>query len=142
MIVVDTNVVSELMREAPAPVVRDWVRTHAGGDLYTTAITLAEIRYGIARLPRGRRKELFISTADELFVRFADQILAFDAVAAGFYASIVAHRDVTGRPIDGFDAQIASICRAHGAALATRNLKDFRNTEIDLIDPWNDPLPA
>ena len=137
MIILDTNVASELMKAPPAPVVRDWVRARDGRELYTTSITLAEIRYGIERLPTGRRRDLLRSTADELFAAFADQILPFDAAAAAQYALIVSHRDGVGLPIDGFDAQIASICRTHGAALATRNLRDFRGTEVDLIDPWN-----
>jgi len=138
VIIVDTNVASELMRPSPAPAVRNWVQARATRELYTTAITLAEIRYGIERLPDGRRKELLRITAEDLFAAFADQILPFDAAAAAHYASIVTCRESAGLPIEGFDAQIASICRAHAAALATRNVKDFRDTEIDLIDPWND----
>ena len=136
MIVVDTNVASELMKPAPAPAVRDWVRAHGGRELYTTSITLAEIRYGIERLPDGRRKELLRSTADDVFNAFEDQILPFDAAAATEYASIVTRRDLAGLPIDGFDAQIASICCCRGAALATRNVRDFQDTGIDLVDPW------
>lgn len=136
MIIVDTNVASELMKPAPAPAVQDWVRARGGRELYTTSITLAEIRYGIERLPDGRRKELLRSTADDVFIAFEDQILPFDAAAATEYASIVTHRDRAGLPIDGFDAQIASICRFRGAALATRNVRDFQGTGIDLIDPW------
>jgi len=74
--------------------------------------------------------------ASEVFVAFEDQVLAFDSSAATFYAEVVGGRDQLGLPIDGFDAQIASICRAHGATLATRNLKDFRHTDVNLIDPW------
>ena len=136
MIIVDTNVASELMKPAPAPAVQDWVRARGGRELYTTSITLAEIRYGIERLPDGRRKELLRSTADDVFIAFEDQILPFDAAAATEYASIVTRRDLAGLPIDGFDAQIASICRVRGAALATRNVRDFQDTGIDLIDPW------
>jgi len=72
-----------------------------------------------------------------VFATFQDQVLSFDSAAAGHYAEVVGGRDHIGLPIDGFDAQIASICRAHGAALATRNLKDFRHTDVDLIDPWH-----
>jgi len=136
VIIVDTNVASELMRPSPAPAVQDWVRACAGQELYTTSITLAEIRYGIQRLPDGRRKALLRTTAEEVFTAFEEQILPFDAAAAMQYASIVTRRDSAGLPIDGFDAQIASICRTHGAALATRNANDFRDTEVDLIDPW------
>ncbi len=138
MIVVDTNIASELMRVTPSPVVTSWVRTHDGSELYTTSITLAEVLYGIERLPEGRRKDLLRMTADEVFSAFADHVLPFDAAAAVEYASIVSTRDRAGRPIDGFDAQIASICRARGATLATRNLKDFEGTAVKVIDPWDD----
>ena len=135
MIVVDTNVVSELMRPSPSAVVVDWVR-RSEQALYTTSITLAEIGYGIERLADGRRKQLLRSTAEEVFADFAERVLAFDAEAALVYAMIVSGRDRAGLPIDGFDAQIAAICRTHRAALATRNAKDFQDTGIDVIDPW------
>jgi len=138
VIIVDTNVASELMKPSPDPVVRDWVRAGGrGNELCTTSITLAEIRYGIERLPAGRRRDLLKSTAEDVFAAFEDQVLPFDAAAARHYPVIVIRRDAAGLPINGFDAQIASICRAHDAALATRNLKDFKDTGIDLIDPWH-----
>ncbi len=136
MIILDTSVASELMKPSPDPVVRDWVRARRGDELYTTSITLAGIRYGIERLPAGRRRDLLTATADDVFAAFEDQVLPFDAAAAVHYPVIVIRRDRVGLPIDGFDAQIASICHTHGAALATRNLKDFRDTGIDVIDPW------
>ncbi len=137
MIVVDTNVASELMRPSPSPVVRDWVSGQRGKDLYTSTVTVAVIRYGIERLPAGRRKELLRAVADEIFGIFAEQVLPFDTAAAAEYAAVVSHRDALGMPIEGFDAQIAAICRGRGAALATRNATDFRGTGIDVIDPWN-----
>lgn len=136
MIIVDTNVASELMRPAPAQAVRDWVSSQAAGDLCTTAITVAEIRYGLARLTGGRRKDRLQAAADEVFTAFSEYILPFDASAAVHYALIVSHRDDIGMPIQGFDAQIAAICRARKATLATRNVKDFRETGVDLTDPW------
>lgn len=140
MIVLDTNVVSELMRPAPSPIVEAWVRGHRAAELYTTSITVAEIRYGIERLPDGRRKDLLRSTAMDIFSAFADQILPFDVGAAPQYAQTVSYRERAGAPIDGFDAQIASICRANGAALATRNKRDFAKTSINLIDPWREDV--
>jgi predicted nucleic acid-binding protein len=137
VIVVDTNVASELMKPDPAPLVRDWVRGRRVDELYTTAITVAEILYGIQRLPTGRRRDQLEAIADELFATFPDQVLGFDATAARHYAAIVAGRERLGHPIDGFDAQIASICHAHGASLATRNVKDFRDVGLDVIDPWH-----
>lgn len=136
MIVVDTNVASELMRPSPATAVRDWVRRHDGRDLCTTAITVAEIGYGIERLQDGRRKEALKAALAEVFGMFAEQILSFDAAAAGQYALVVSHRDAVAMPMEGFDAQIAAICRARGAALATRNQADFRETGVEVINPW------
>jgi len=136
MIVVDTNVASELMRPAPSELVRDWVISQAVGELYTTAITVAEIRYGLERLADGRRKDRLKAAADDVFTAFSDYVLPFDADAAGHYALVVTRRDDAGLPIEGFDAQIAAICRARGAVLATRNVKDFLETGIDVIDPW------
>ncbi len=136
MIVVDTNVTSELMRPVPSPAVTAWVRARSATELYTTSITLAEVRYGIERLSDGRRKDLLRAMAEDVFSAFANHVLAFDATAAVDYARIVSSRDRAGAPIDGFDAQIAAICRVHGATLATRNVKDFHDTGIDVTDPW------
>lgn len=136
MIVLDTNVVSELMRPSPTPLVREWVSAQAPGELCTTAVTVAEIRYGLERLADGRRKQNLLAAATDLFAAFSDYVHPFDADAAIWYATIVAHRDRVGLPIDGFDAQIAAICRTRGTALATRNARDFQQTGIDLIDPW------
>ena len=136
MIVLDTNVTSELMRPSPSPIVEAWVRAHRAADMYTTSITLAEIGYGIERLPDGARKALLKATAEQIFSTFAEHVLAFDTAAAVLYGSIVSARDRIGAPIDGFDAQIAAICRAHGATLATQNVKDFADTGIDVLDPW------
>ncbi len=136
MIVLDTNVVSELIRVAPSPTVEGWVRGRSAAELYTTSVTLAEIGYGIARLPEGRRRTLLEATAEEVFSAFAKQVLAFDALAARQYGRIVDHRDRAGAPIEGIDAQIAAICRARNASLATGNPKDFEDTGIAVIDPW------
>ena len=136
MIVVDTNVVSELMRVTPAGAVVGWIRARRAGELFTTAITVAEIRYGIERLPSGRRQDLLRTTADGAFAAFDDQVLPFDGAAALHYASVVTRRDEAGLPIDEFDAQIAAICHANGARLATRHRRDFVGTGIDVVDPW------
>ena len=138
MIVVDTNVVSELMRPSPSPRVRDWINAQAPGELCTTAVTIAEIRYGLERLPDGRRMDSLLATATQVFTAFSESIQPFDADAAVWYATIVARRDRLGLPIDGFDAQIAAICRTRGAAPATRNTKDLRETGVDVIDPWQE----
>jgi toxin FitB len=138
MIILDTNVVSELMRPAPLPAVLAWLQEHAGHGVCTTAVTVAEIRYGIARLPEGRRRDELHQAASEIFAIFPDQVLSFDLAAAGAYADIVAYRDSVGSPIDGFDAQIAAICRTNAATLATRNTKDFTDTGIAMVDPWQE----
>lgn len=136
MIVVDTNVTSELMRPSPSPVVTAWVRARGAAEMFTTSITLAEVRYGIERLPNGRRKDVLRAAAEDVFSRFADHVLPFDASAAVDYAEVVSARERAGAPIDGFDAQIAAICRARGATLATRNVNDFRGVGVEVTDPW------
>jgi predicted nucleic acid-binding protein len=141
MIVVDTNVASELMRPAPDARVVAWVRAQDGGDLYTTAITVAEIDYGVERLPEVARKALLRATATQVFSAFVDHVLAFDAGAAALSGAIVSARERAGAPIDGFDAQIAAICRRHGAGLATRNVRDFEQAGVEIINPWSDSRP-
>jgi predicted nucleic acid-binding protein len=136
VIILDTNVVSELMRPEPAPQVAAWIRDRDRPELRTTSITVAEIQYGIARLPDCRRKQALLSAADAVFQTFADQVLPFDAAAAEQYATIASNRERSGKPISGFDALIAAVCRSHGAALATRNLPDFDGIGIETVDPW------
>jgi predicted nucleic acid-binding protein len=136
MIVVDTNVASELMRSLPDARVVAWLHAQDGSELYTTAITVAEIGYGVERLPEGARKALLRATAAQVFSAFAEHVLAFDGDAAGLYGAIVSARERGGAPIDGFDAQIAAICRRQGATLATRNGKDFDQTGVAIVDPW------
>jgi predicted nucleic acid-binding protein len=136
VIIVDTNVVSELMKTDPSPSVQGWVQERERRELRLTAITVAEVLYGIERLPKGRRKTSIRREALEVFGRFAEEILAFDAAAAPVYAEIVDRRDRLGAPISGYDAQIAAICRVHRASLATRNTKDFENTGVEVVNPW------
>jgi toxin FitB len=127
---------AELMRPEPAPQVAEWVRGRDRRELRMTSITLGEIRFGISRLPGGRRKQLSFDTADDIFRAFSDQVLPVDAAAAEHYAIIAGTRERAGKPIPGFDALIAAVCRSRGAALATRNLADFGDTGIQVIDPW------
>jgi len=141
MIVLDTNVVSELMRAEPAPVVFAWLQHSSGAGLYTTAVTVAEIRYGIARLPSGQRRESLHQAANEIFAAFPRQVLPFDLAAPFPSADWGPSRERGGNPIDGFDAQIAAICRSQAATLATRNTKDFTDTGIGIMDPWQDATP-
>jgi predicted nucleic acid-binding protein len=136
MIILDTNVVSELMRPAPNDRVQEWISGRRSDELGTTAITVAEIGHGIERLPDGRRKASLLSAAADLFAAFGDLVQPFDARAAGWFGPVMVQRANAGLPIEGFDAQIASICRAHAAVLATRNVKDFIETGVEVIDPW------
>lgn len=142
MIVLDTNVVSELMRQAPEAGVASWVDRFPAADVLVTAVTAAELMYGVARLPDGRRKrELHITVEGLLTEDFRDQILPFDAPAAAHYAEIVAAREGAGRPISMADAQIAAICRNWRAGLATYNVDDFADTGIDTLNPWDAGAP-
>lgn len=135
MIVIDTNIISEMMRHDPDRQVAEWV--DRVGRLHTTTVTLAEIEYGIARLPEGRRRDRLTATAAAVFADFDDVILPFDTRAARQYGPIVTGRESTGHPIATADAQIAAICASRGATLATRNTVDFEATGIALINPWN-----
>ena len=136
MIILDTNVVSELMRSEPAPQVANWIRDRDRRELCTTVITLAEIRYGIARLPDGRRKQVLLTAADDIFSAFEDQILQVGTAVAEHYAVVASTRERAGKPIASMDALIAAVCRSRNAALATRNVADFDGTGIEIIDPW------
>lgn len=136
MIVVDTTVVSDLMRPNPKDAVARWVHSHSPRELFTTAVTLAEVRYGPERPDAGRRKAKFTAAAEEILKVFGEFVLPFDRKAAITYAAIVNARNRAGSPIDGFDAQIADICFRHHATLATRTIKDFVGTGIEITDPW------
>lgn len=137
MIVLDTNVLSEFMRVEPAIRVLTWVDAQPAMDLAISAVTVAEILHGIARLPSGKRKQKLEAHAMAMFEEdFAGRILPFDAHAAVEYAILVADCEAMGRAVSMADAQIAAICRAHGASIATRNVKDFESSGVEIIDPW------
>lgn len=140
MIVLDTNVVSELLRQAPAPQVEAWLAAQDGATVYFTAVGEAELRYGVAILPAGRRQSALARVIDDMLEEdFRDRILPFDRAAAHAYAAIAAERRAAGRPIRQFDCQIAAIARAHDAAVATRNISDYEACGIQVIDPWLQP---
>lgn len=139
MIVLDTNVVSELMLDSPNPYVIDWVDGIPALDLFITAVTEAEIRTGIAVLPEGARRRNLAEAAERtLGLLFVRRILPFDSDAARAYADIAAARRAAGRPISQPDCQIAAIALSRGMAVATRNVRDFANTGVEAIDPWTD----
>ncbi|ARS50389.1 type II toxin-antitoxin system VapC family toxin [Ectopseudomonas hydrolytica] len=138
MILLDTNVLSELMRAKPAPQVLEWVDAQPVGDLVITSITVAEILYGIARMPDGKRKQGLLDVASVMFDEdFAGNILPFDADAAVHYAEIAAETEAKGRVVDMADAQIAAIGRLHDAVIATRNIRHFETLGVALVDPWS-----
>lgn len=138
MIVLDTNVISEIFRPQPDSRVLSWLE-NLTGDVAITAITLAELMAGLKRLPEGRRRSDLITRVEEALAPYRETqaILPFDFAAAEAYADILAERDVVGLPIHTADAQIAAICRVHQATCATRNSKDFVHTGVDIIDPWS-----
>ncbi|REC94701.1 type II toxin-antitoxin system VapC family toxin [Kushneria indalinina] len=137
MIVLDTNVLSELMRPVPNDEVVRWLDEQASEAVFVTAITVAEILHGIARLPEGaRRRRLADAAAGMLEEDLAGKVLPFDTDSAVIYSRCVAARENSGRPIGMADAQIAAICLQHQAMLATRNLKDFEGLSMTLHDPW------
>ena len=137
MIVLDTNVLSEMMRPRPAVEVLRWTGRYPRSQFLTTAITQAEILYGIELLPRGRRRTALEAAASAMFEEdFAGRIVPFDGDAARAFAHIAARRRKLGRPIAQWDAQIAAIVRSLGAALATRNTDDFQHCGIEVVNPW------
>jgi hypothetical protein len=139
MFLIDTNVISELMRSAPAPSVLNWFSTQDPSTLYLSAVTEAELRTGIAILRAGQRREGLKAALDATIAEdFEGRILSFDTDAAKTYAEIAAGRRASGRPIADADCQIAAIARATGAAVVTRNVKDFTGCGIDILDPWSD----
>ncbi len=137
MILIDTNVISELMRSSPSPAVLDWFGRQDAPALHLSAVGEAELRRGAAILPAGRRRDRIIAEIDAMIAEdFAGRVLAFDSAAAQAFATIFADRRAAGRPISFPDCQIAATARAHGAAVATRNVGDFAGCGIEVIDPW------
>ena len=125
------------MKGEPVPAVFAWVASHPSADLFTTTITMAEVLYGIERLPHGKRRDQLLREAESIFVKdFAGRILTFDESAARMFAVIAAGRRAQGRPIQEPDAQIAAIARVHDATLATRNIRDFEEFGLQLVNPW------
>jgi toxin FitB len=137
VIVLDTNVISELARQVPDSGVLSWLDSLEVSGVVTTAVTAAELRYGVARLPDGnRQRELTVVVRGILTEDFHGRVFPFDERAAVRYADIVTGRERIGRPIGVADAQIAAICRDLDGTLATRNIADFEETGIELINPW------
>lgn len=137
MIILDTNVISELLRPAPEPKVEHWLSAQDGLNVYLTSISEAELRFGLAIMGNGKRRAALVDAVDRILREdLAGRILPFDSDAAQSYATIAAARRAAGRPIAQADCQIASIAHSRGASVATRNTPDFEGCEIDLINPW------
>lgn len=137
MIVLDTNVVSELCRTVPNADVFDWAAQQSADSLYITTVTEAELWYGVELLPAGRnRRTLEAATEQMLNIFFGRRILSFDRAAARIYAEIRASRRLAGRVIGELDCMIAAIARVHGASVATRDIYGFDNCGIEVINPW------
>jgi predicted nucleic acid-binding protein len=137
MIILDTNVLSELMRQTPAPQVLAWLRHQPMTELGTTTINIAEVKYGLARLPAGRRRR----ELEKRFFGFVSRglggrILDFDHAAADFYPDIIVVREKAGRRLQGSDGLILAAAKSRGAGIATRNTADFEGCGVSLINPW------
>lgn len=139
MILLDTNIVSEMMRTHPDRAVDSWAAQQAVETLFFSAVGEAELRYGAEIMPDGRRREELLSDIEGMLQSvFDDRILPFDSSAARAYARIAANRRRAGRSVPQADGQIAAIAHAHRLAVATRNVRDFADTGIDVINPWNE----
>jgi predicted nucleic acid-binding protein len=138
MIILDTNVLSELMRPTPHPRVVAWTAKQSATELFTTSITEAEIFYGLELLAKGKRREGLLAAAEAMFAEdLAGRVLGFESDAARAFSRIAAHRRALGRPISHADAEIAAIAQVRGAKLATRNIADFEDCGLAAVDPWN-----
>jgi len=138
LIILDTNVLSDLLAPAPSVSVEAWLAGQPPAVIFTTTVTEAEILYGVRLMPDGRpRRELEAAIALIFREDLSGRVLAFDSDAADAYASIATRRRKSGRPISQFDAQIAAIALSRGAALATRNVVDFADTGVVIVNPWD-----
>lgn len=137
MILLDTNVLSELMRPAPDLGVERWLAGQPDASVFISAITEAELRYGAAVLPSGKRRSVLVTEIEGMLgEEFGGRILPFDSLAARAFAIIASDRRHAGKPISQADAQIAAIARSRGASLATRNVPDFEGCGVEVINPW------
>ncbi len=137
MIILDTNVISEILRPTPDEGVVAWLGAHPRTALFTTTITYGELLYGVRLLPVGQRRDALLTAVQAIFESdLVGQVLSFDGEAADAYAHIAAERRGAGKPISQFDAMIAGVARSRGASVATRNVKDFEHCGVNVIDPW------
>jgi hypothetical protein len=138
VIILDTNVISEAMRPLPVRSVAAWLRTQVRSNLYLTVVTEAELLFGIARMPVGKRRDETSAAVATVLRQFANnRVLAFGRETSPAYALIATERARLGRPISQFDCVIAAIAHAHGAAVATRDTAGFSGCGVELINPWD-----
>lgn len=138
MIVLDTNVVSEAMRPEPNQNVLSWLNAQSVDTLYLSSVTLAELLFGIGALPAGARKVRLAQTLDRLLALFPGRVLPFSQEAARRYADMAVAARAMGRPLPTADGYLAATAAAHGFTVATRNIRDFGGTGVELINPWQD----
>lgn len=137
MVIVDTNVVAEMMKAAPAPAVVAWLNGQESATLFLTSVTIGEVGFGLRSLPQGKRRRQLEQGFERILTEgFAGRILAFDEAAAHRYGEIMARRRKIGRPLSVLDGQIASIARLNGGAVATRNVRDFLDCGVEVINPF------
>ena len=135
--ILDTNVLSALMSVPPVAAVIQWMDEQAADRLFITAITVAEVRYGLGIMPEGRRRTDLIMQADAMFGQdFRGRILSFDERAANAFGALSSHRRALGRPISISDGYIAAIATVHAMPIVTRNVKDFEELGLQLINPF------
>lgn len=138
MIVIDTNIFSELMKTSPTPSVISWIDSQEATQLFITTITIAEISYGITALPDGNRKRILEDSFDNVLkAAFTHRILSFDEQAAQAYGKVMGHRKLLGRPLSIPDGQIAAIAIVHDSAIATRNVRGFADCDLEIINPFD-----
>ena len=143
MIVLDTNVFSEVLKPVPSSFVLDWLALQDRSEVFITAVTQAEVLYGLETMPAGKRRAQLQGAIEEMIdVEYSGRILPFDEHAARLFSRIVATRFAAGQPISQFDAMISAIARSHGYSVATRNISDFELCGIQLINPWTFKTPG
>ncbi|HEY6322898.1 MAG TPA: type II toxin-antitoxin system VapC family toxin [Thermoanaerobaculia bacterium] len=143
MIIVDTNIVAEVMKAAPASAVVTWFNAQDSVSLFLAAITVGEIRYGLCIMPQGQRRHAIERGFDQIIATaFAGRILAFDEHAATHYGEVMGRRKEIGQPLSVPDGQIAAIARLHSFAIATRNVRDFLACGIEIVNPFLPSAPA
>ena len=136
MILLDTNVVSEAMKPAPDPAVRAWLNSQAAETLYLSSVTLAELLFGVAALPGGKRKDMLAQALDGLMGLFKDRVLPFDADAARHYAELAVTAKTAGRGFPAPDGYIAAIAASRGFIVASRDTAPYEAGKVSVINPW------